>query len=184
MRKSSRCYRPGIAWPPPWAELASPSPAYSCSTLRRRTVGRASWSLSQRTRFEGTRPLEAARTAWTKPCRSSESLPPLYESVQGGGWAQLPGAPDRKDPHAGYDLGWQFLFPAGRWSRDPATSRKVGTTSTRLSFRGARRVRGRPNFLRSTPEPGRFESCRSAISWEKGSEHDGRYLARRRGTAR
>ena len=43
---------------------------------------------------------------------------------RGGGWAQLPGALHRKDPHAGYDLGWQFLFPATRWSRDPATSRK------------------------------------------------------------
>jgi integrase len=43
---------------------------------------------------------------------------------RGGGWAQLPGALDRKDPGAGYDLAWQFLFPASRWSRDPATSRK------------------------------------------------------------
>ncbi len=43
---------------------------------------------------------------------------------RGGGWAQLPGALHRKDPHAGYDLGWQFLFPASRWSRDPATTRK------------------------------------------------------------
>ena len=43
---------------------------------------------------------------------------------RGGGWAQLPGALDRKDPLAGYDLGWQFLFPASRWSRDPATAKK------------------------------------------------------------
>ncbi len=43
---------------------------------------------------------------------------------RGGGWSQLPGALDRKDPRAGYDLAWQFLFPASRWSSDPATSRE------------------------------------------------------------
>ncbi len=43
---------------------------------------------------------------------------------RGGGWSQLPGALDRKDPRAGYDLAWQFLFPASRWSHDPATGRK------------------------------------------------------------
>jgi site-specific recombinase XerD len=43
---------------------------------------------------------------------------------RGGGWAQLPGALDRKDPRAGYDLAWQFLFPAARWSPDPATKRQ------------------------------------------------------------
>ena len=42
---------------------------------------------------------------------------------RGGGWAQLPGALDRKDPQAGYDLAWQFLFPASRWSHDSATKR-------------------------------------------------------------
>ena len=42
---------------------------------------------------------------------------------RGGGWAQLPGALDRKDPQAGYDLAWQFLFPASRWSHDSATNR-------------------------------------------------------------
>ncbi len=44
---------------------------------------------------------------------------------QGSGWAQLPGALDRKDPRAGYDLGWQFLFPASRWSRDPGRIRRA-----------------------------------------------------------
>ena len=42
---------------------------------------------------------------------------------RGGGWAQLPGALDRKDPQAGYDLAWQFLFPVSRWSHDSATKR-------------------------------------------------------------
>ena len=43
---------------------------------------------------------------------------------KGGGWAQLPGALHRKDPRAGYDIGWQFLFLSSRWSSDPATGRK------------------------------------------------------------
>ncbi len=42
----------------------------------------------------------------------------------GGGWAQLPGALHRKDPQAGYDIGWQFLFPSSRLSSDPTTGRK------------------------------------------------------------
>lgn len=41
----------------------------------------------------------------------------------GHGWAQLPGALARKDPKAGYRLGWQFLFPASRLSEDPLTGR-------------------------------------------------------------
>jgi len=42
---------------------------------------------------------------------------------KGGGWALLPGALDRKDPGAGYELGWQFVFPARIPSTDPATGR-------------------------------------------------------------
>ncbi len=41
----------------------------------------------------------------------------------GHGWAQLPGALNRKDPEAGYRLAWQFLFPAGRLTQDPVTGR-------------------------------------------------------------
>ena len=41
----------------------------------------------------------------------------------GHGWAQLPGAFDRKDPRAGYNVGWQFLFPASRLTEDPVTGR-------------------------------------------------------------
>jgi integron integrase len=42
----------------------------------------------------------------------------------GHGWAPLPGALHRKDPTAGYQLGWQFLFPARTPSQDPATGWK------------------------------------------------------------
>jgi integron integrase len=43
---------------------------------------------------------------------------------QGGhGWAALPGALDRKDPGAGYELGWQFVFHSRIPSTDPATGR-------------------------------------------------------------
>jgi integron integrase len=42
---------------------------------------------------------------------------------RGGGWAALPGALHLKDPQAGWEAGWQYLFPANRWSTDPATAR-------------------------------------------------------------
>jgi integron integrase len=42
---------------------------------------------------------------------------------RGGGWAALPGALHVKVPGAGWDLRWQFLFPAARTSQDPATGR-------------------------------------------------------------
>ena len=40
---------------------------------------------------------------------------------QGHGWAPLPGALHRKNPTAGYELGWQFLFPARKPTTDPST---------------------------------------------------------------
>ncbi len=40
------------------------------------------------------------------------------------GWARLPGALHRKDPTAGYDFRWQFVFPASRLSTDRATGRR------------------------------------------------------------
>lgn len=65
---------------------------------------------------------------------------------RGGGWAQLPGALDRKDPRAGYDLGWQFLFPASRWSSDPATRRKgryhLNPTAMQRKMKAAARASG------------------------------------------
>jgi integron integrase len=42
---------------------------------------------------------------------------------RGRGWAALPGALHVKVPEAGWELGWQFLFPARRPSVDPATGR-------------------------------------------------------------
>jgi integron integrase len=42
---------------------------------------------------------------------------------EGHGWAALPGALHRKDPEAGYEIGWQFVFPAASLSQDPATGR-------------------------------------------------------------
>ena len=41
----------------------------------------------------------------------------------GHGWAALPEALHRKDPMAGYDPGWQFVFPASTLNEDPATKR-------------------------------------------------------------
>lgn len=42
---------------------------------------------------------------------------------KGGGWAALPGALHTRDPRAGWEVRWQYLFPASRWSTDPATDR-------------------------------------------------------------
>lgn len=42
---------------------------------------------------------------------------------RGHGWARLPGALDRKSPNAGYEVGWQFLFPSRTLSVDPSTGR-------------------------------------------------------------
>jgi len=41
--------------------------------------------------------------------------------VEGCGWAVLPDAYARKSPRAGYDFGWQFLFPAQSHTADPRT---------------------------------------------------------------
>lgn len=61
------------------------------------------------------RALQRQRAATTKLHRRDRR--------DGGGWVRLPGALHRKDPTAGYSLKWQFLFPASRRSRDPATDR-------------------------------------------------------------
>jgi integrase len=45
------------------------------------------------------------------------------DRAAGHGWASLPGALHRKDPGAGYELGWQFLFPSRALRADPATGR-------------------------------------------------------------
>lgn len=45
------------------------------------------------------------------------------DRAAGSGWAPLPGALHRKDRLAGYELRWQFLFPARTINTDPATGR-------------------------------------------------------------
>lgn len=42
----------------------------------------------------------------------------------GAGWVELPGALATKLPHAGHDFVWQWLFPATRIYRDPATQQR------------------------------------------------------------
>ena len=41
--------------------------------------------------------------------------------VGGGGWVTLPGAYSRKSPRAGFEFGWQFVFPSSTLSADPTT---------------------------------------------------------------
>ncbi len=45
------------------------------------------------------------------------------DRAAGHGWAALPSALHRKDPGAGYELGWQFVFPSRAINADPATER-------------------------------------------------------------
>jgi len=64
---------------------------------------------------------------------------------EGRGWCQLPDAMHRKSPSAGYDLAWQFVFPATRETTDPTTGRRGRyhlhkTTLQRAVKRAARRT--------------------------------------------
>lgn len=47
----------------------------------------------------------------------------LLDLEEGVGWARLPDALHRKDPAAGWELGWQYLFPSHQLSEDPKTGR-------------------------------------------------------------
>lgn len=61
----------------------------------------------------------------------------------GGGWAPLPGALHRKDPRAGYDIGWQYLFPSARVSKDPKTGRTGRSHSHATNVQRAIKQAGR-----------------------------------------
>jgi hypothetical protein len=50
---------------------------------------------------------------------------------RGAGWAPLPAALHRKDPRAGWDLGWQYLFPASLTTVDERPDAPAADTSTR-----------------------------------------------------
>jgi integron integrase len=52
------------------------------------------------------------------------SLQHARDVRRGEGWVELPGAIARKYPNAGQDRGWQWVFPATRQYRDPATGRR------------------------------------------------------------
>ena len=63
----------------------------------------------------------------------------------GRGWCHLPHAMHRKSPFAGYELAWQFVFPATRETTDPTTGRRGRyhlhkTTLQRAVKRAARRT--------------------------------------------
>ncbi len=66
----------------------------------------------------------------------------------GGGWAALPHALARKDPRAGYQLGWQYVFPASRERLDPATGRRgrhhLSPSATQRQVKQAGRASGVP----------------------------------------
>jgi integron integrase len=62
------------------------------------------------------------------------------------GWAPLPGALHRKDPGAGFQPGWQFLFPASTINVDPASGRSgrwsLHVTAAERAFKAAVRHSG------------------------------------------
>jgi integron integrase len=70
------------------------------------------------------------------------------DRAAGHGWVKLPGALHRKDPGAGYELGWQHVFPATTLNEDPATSRfgrwPLHATAVQREFKAAVRRSGIP----------------------------------------
>jgi integron integrase len=70
------------------------------------------------------------------------------DRLRGAGWVALPHALARKDPSAGFELAWQFVFPSSRWSRDPATGRTgryhLDPTATQREIKRAARASGIP----------------------------------------
>lgn len=92
------------------------------------------------------------------------------------GWAYLPGALHRKDPEAGWDLAWQFLFPSTKITEDkkrsegdvaPSTSRAsnarsrthgVGPACIVRSLRTCSATASPPNWLAPGATCARFSS--------------------------
>lgn len=82
--------------------------------------------------------------------RQVDHVTTLHEDdrSKGAGWAALPHALARKSPTAGYDLAWQFVFPASRRSRDPATGRvgryHLSPSATQRAVKKAAKTSGIP----------------------------------------
>ena len=66
-----------------------------------------------------------ARGAVEEIRRQIEAVARLHtrDLEAGTGWAQLPGALARKDPGAGWEVSWQYLFPSQKLTEDPKTGR-------------------------------------------------------------
>ena len=69
----------------------------------------------------------------------------------GRGWCQLPHAMHRKSPTAGYELAWQFVFPATRETTDPRTDRRgryhLHPTTLQRAVKTAARRTGIPKTI-------------------------------------
>ena len=69
----------------------------------------------------------------------------------GRGWCQLPHAMHRKSPSAGYELAWQFVFPATRETTDPKTGRRgryhLHPTTLQRAVKTAARRTGIPKSI-------------------------------------
>ncbi len=69
----------------------------------------------------------------------------------GRGWCSLPHAMHRKSPSAGYELAWQFVFPATRETTDPKTGRRgryhLHPTTLQRAVKTAARRTGIPKSI-------------------------------------
>ena len=86
---------------------------------------------------------------------------------RGGGWSALPHALARKDPQAGFEIAWQFVFPASRQSQDPMTKRwgryHLSPSATQRQVKKAGRASGVPKSI-SCHTFRRFSMARSCAS--------------------
>lgn len=89
-----------------------------------------------------------ARCAVDAIRRQTESVARLHarDLESGAGWAQLPGVLARRDPRAGWEVGWQFLFPSRTLTKDPETDhrgrRAVHKTTIQREIKRAVRAAG------------------------------------------
>lgn len=75
----------------------------------------------------------------------------IQDLEEGSGWAPLPGALHRKDPRAGWQFSWQFLFPSRRLTSDPKTGnlgrRPIHVTTIQRAVKEAVTATTAPAFI-------------------------------------
>ncbi|HSJ23438.1 MAG TPA: integron integrase [Longimicrobiales bacterium] len=85
------------------------------------------------------------------------------DRAAGHGWAPLPGALHRKSPNAGWDIGWQFIFPASTVNQDPASGH---TGRWPLHVTAAERAIKRGVRASGIPKPATCHTLRHSFATE------------------